>query len=74
MIEEFYNNKLGILKAHNISSPELDLRILIKESSKIKNFLFLKDLDIQDIDLKKFESYFNKRTNGQPISKIIKRK
>jgi len=62
------------LKQKNITSPELDLRILLKHSSKKNDEIILSNLNVDNIDIVKFKSYLQKRINRQPIAKIIKNK
>ena len=62
------------LRDKKIYNPELDLRILLNHSSKIKKRIFLNNLNINDIDIDYFNSLLQKRLNYEPISKIIKKK
>ena len=62
------------LKQKNITSPELDLRILLKHASKKNDEIILSNLNVDNIDIVKFNSYLQKRLNRQPIAKIIKNK
>ena len=62
------------LRDKKIYNPELDLRILLNHSSKIKKQIFLNNLNINDIDIDYFNSLLQKRLNYEPISKIIKKK
>ena len=62
------------LREKKIYNPELDLRILLNHSSKIKKQIFLNNLNINDIDIDYFNSLLQKRLNYEPISKIIKKK
>ena len=62
------------LKQKNITSPELDLRILLKHASKKNDEIILSNLNVDNIDIVKFKSYLQKRINRQPIAKIIKNK
>ena len=61
------------LRDKKIYNPELDLRILLNHSSKIKKQIFLNNLNINDIDIDYFNSLLQKRLNYEPISKIIKK-
>ena len=65
---------LAKLKQKNITSPELDLRILLKHASKKNDEIILSNLNVDNIDIVKFKSYLQKRINRQPIAKIIKNK
>ena len=62
------------LRDKKIYNPELDLRILLNHSSKIKKQIFLNNLNINDIDIDYFNSLLQKRLNYEPISKIIQKK
>ncbi len=62
------------LRDKKIYNPELDLRILLNHSSKIKKQIFLNNLNINDIDIDYFNYLLQKRLNYEPISKIIKKK
>ncbi|MBI29606.1 MAG: protein-(glutamine-N5) methyltransferase, release factor-specific [Pelagibacteraceae bacterium] len=73
MIKQFYSEKLKILKSYNIDNPELDLKLLIKGSVK-KKYNFLHEISMSDIDTSKFNLFFNKRINKEPISKIFRNK
>ena len=71
MIEEFYIEKLKLLKLSNVDNPELDLRLIINKS-KTKDFHYpLSLLKIEDINLKKFNKFFSRRIKGEPLSKIF---
>ena len=74
MIEDFYNEKLNLLKNSLILNAELDLQLIIKETVFRKKYFLIKDLKVSDINMNKFDSYFNKRINGEPLSKIFKKK
>ena len=67
-------SSLQKLRNKKIYNPELDLRILLNHSSKIKKQIFLNNLNINDIDIDYFNSLLQKRLNYEPISKIIKKK
>ena len=65
---------LNQLKHKNIPNPELDLRILIKESLFEKKDISLSNVEIKNINLNFLKKLINKRLNREPISKIIKKK
>ena len=67
-------NSLNKLKQKNIYNPELDLRILLKHSSKKNNEIILSNFKLDDINIVKFKSLLQKRVNRQPIAKIINNK
>ena len=62
------------LKQNNISNPELDLRILLKYSSKKNNEIILSNVNLEDINIVKFKKSLQKRINRKPIAKIIHNK
>ena len=71
MINDFYNQKLEILKFHKIDNPNLNLKLLISKSSKKIIPLFIKDIKLSNIDIKKFNKYFDRHVKGEPLSKIF---
>ena len=73
-MQNFYSNKLKILKRLKIYNPELDLRLMINSSLKNNNYYFLNELNIKDIKIDKFNAYFKRRIKGEPISKILNNK
>jgi len=62
------------LKQNNINNPELDLRILFQYASKKNKEIILSTLNLEDIDIVKFNIFLQKRINRQPIAKIINNK
>ncbi len=74
MITDFYKEKIQILKNSHIKKPELDLRILIEKSLKKKKLFLLQDLKLNEINLRRFNSFFQRRIKGEPISKILNKK
>ena len=62
------------LKQKNINNPELDLRILLKHASKKNNEIILSNFNIENINLRKFFSAFDRRIKGEPVSKIYNSK
>ena len=73
-MNDLIKNSLNKLKQKNIYNPELDLRILLKHSSKKNNEIILSNLKLEDINIVKFKSLLQKRINRQPIAKIINNK
>ena len=65
---------LDKLKKNNIPNPELDLRIILNNSSKKNKEIIFSNFDINDIDLKIFDKLLIKRLNREPISKILNKK
>ena len=65
---------LNQLKQKEIPNPELDLRILIKESLFEKKDVSLSNVELKNINLNSLQKLINKRLKRAPISKIIKKK
>ena len=72
-MDNFLENHLNILKKKNFSSPEIDLRTLLKHSLKKEGEIFFSNFNFDKIDLKKFNLMFKRRINNEPISKIVKK-
>ena len=68
-MNKLLNNYLLQLKK-KFPNPELELRALLNKSSKNNKEVVLSNLDISNIDLKKFINYFKRRIKNEPISKI----
>ena len=73
-MNELIKESLIKLKQINIINPELDLRLLLKHSSKKNNDIILSNINLKDINIVKFKSILQKRINRQPIAKIINNK
>ncbi len=73
-MNEIYNFNLLKLKENNIPNPELDLKLLLKEASYHNKEILLSNLNIEDIDINYLDLLVSKRLQGEPISKIIKKK
>ena len=58
----------------NFLNPELELRILLKNNLKIKKEIILSNVNLNDINLKKFNIDFDRRIKYEPISKIYNSK
>ena len=71
---EIVNDSLKNLKEKNIPNPELDLRLLLSYASNNNKNMFLNNININDIDIDKFNLIVSQRLNDQPISKIINKK
>ncbi len=67
-------DSLEKLRKKNILNPELDLRIILKKSSKKNKDLILSNINTDDINIKTFKKLLSKRLEYKPISKIIKKK
>lgn len=73
-MEKFYNHRVNILRKLQIKNPELDLKLMINSSLKKNNYYFINELNIKDINIDKFNTYFKRRIKGEPISKILNNK
>ena len=62
-MNDLIKNSLNKLKQKNIYNPELDLRILLKHSSKKNNEIILSNFKLDDINIVKFKSLLQKRVN-----------
>ena len=62
------------IKNKNIPNPEIDLRILLKQASYIKQDIILSNINMDNVNITLFNSLLAQRLNRQPISKIIKKK
>ncbi len=71
-MQNFYNQKLKKLINNKIPNPELDLRLIIKRSQKINKDYMENKNEIENLNIKKFNNFFKRRINGEPISKIFK--
>ncbi len=67
-------SSLLALTQKKIPNPELDLRLLLQHASKNNKSIILSNTNIEDINMKYFNSLLEKRLKNQPISKIIKKK
>ena len=56
------------------SNAELELKILVNKSLYKKKETILSNLNLEDIDLMKFQNFFQRRMNHEPISKIFNSK
>ena len=59
---------------NTFSNPELELRILLKKSSRNKNEIIFSNFKIDDINILEFEKAFERRMKREPISKIFNEK
>ena len=71
-MQNFYNQKLKKLINNKIPNPELDLRLIIKRSQKINKDYMENKNEIENLNIKKFNNFFKRRINGEPISIIFK--
>lgn len=55
-------------------NPELELRILLNKSTLKNKEIILSNFNFEDIDLIKFNNYFQRRMKNEPISKILQLK
>jgi len=75
-IENILNQGTKILKANNIPNPHLDSEILLSESiNKDKKHIILNLKEILNTkQLESFNSFIERRKNGEPIAYLIKKK
>ncbi len=73
-MNDFINHHLKLLKNHNFSFPDLELRVLLKNSTINKKEIILSNFNINDINKKIFYDAFNRRIKKEPISKIFNNK
>ena len=73
-MNDFISSKLNKLKEKKISSPEIDLRILLNHSKCSNNEIILSNFKIEQINLNLFNSLFKRRLAHEPISKILNKK
>ncbi len=73
-MNDFINSTLLKLKENKILNPILDLKILLREASYIKQEIILSNLKIDNINIDYFNKLIQKRLNREPVSKIINRK
>jgi release factor glutamine methyltransferase len=69
-MNSFLQSYLNELKVF-FSNPELELRILLKNSSIKKKDIILSNFEVKDIDTIKFNNAFQRRIKREPISKIF---
>ena len=68
------HDSLALLKDRKIPTPELDLRILLKQASYNNKDIILSSFNIDEINVEYFKFLVSKRLNREPISKIINKK
>ena len=75
-IENTLNQGINILKANKIQNPHLDSEILLSESiNKDKKYIILNSKEIlSNKQLENFNSFIERRKNGEPIAYLIKKK
>ena len=72
-MNDFLKDHINILKK-DFSDPELELRVLLNQTSIKKKEIIFSNFDINDINLKKFNNSFKRRINREPVSKIFNNK
>jgi release factor glutamine methyltransferase len=72
-MNDFLKNHLNILKK-NFSNPELELRVLLKQTLIKQKEIIFSNFDINDINLNFFDNSFRRRINKEPLSKIFNNK
>ena len=73
-MNDFIKDHLIELKKKNFSNPEIELKTLLNYSAVNNKNIFLCNFDINQIDLDKFNSFFERRISSEPLSKIIQNK
>ena len=73
-MNNFIESHLTILKKHNFMNPEIELRTLLNFSSPKDQNIFFCNFEINQINLNKFNSFFERRICREPISKIVNNK
>ncbi len=73
-MSDLIKSSLSKLKSKKIINPELDLRVLLNNTKKIKKEIFLSNLNEKNINIKKFNSYLKRRLKHEPVLKIINKK
>ena len=73
-MNNFIIANLNKLKNAKIANPEIDLRILLNHSKYCHGEILLSNIDQNEINLKKFKVFLNRRIKNEPISKIINKK
>ena len=73
-MSEFLSKKITILKEKKIPNPEIDLRVMLNNSKLQNKEIIFSDFKLEQINVKKFNSLFERRLLNEPISKIINKK
>ncbi len=73
-MNNFILSNLNKLKKIDIPNPEIDLRVLLNYSKYAKNEIILSNINRNDINVKKFNKFLNRRLKHEPVSKIINKK
>jgi len=73
-MNDFIKDHLIELKKKNFSNPAIELKTLLNYSAVNNKNIFLCNFDINQIDLDKFKSFFERRICYEPLSKIINNK
>ena len=75
-IKDLVNSGVKILKDNNIKNPILDVEIILSSIIKKKrDYLILNETNqINQLLIKKFYNFINRRKAGEPISYIVKKK
>ena len=74
MISNFILDHIQILKLHEFSYPEIELRALLNNCSNSKKEIILSNFNLNQIDQLLFDSSFKRRLNNEPIAKIFQKK
>ena len=75
-MKEIYNQAVNKLKSKQISSPELDTKILLLHAANIslEDFYLNPDYKIAENEIEKFNQFIARRINHEPVAKIIGKK
>ena len=73
-MNNFVENHLRRLKKNNFLNPEFELRTLLNISSVNNQNIFFCNFNINQINLDKFYSFFERRIRYEPLSKILNNK
>ena len=73
-MNNFIESHLITLKKNNFLNPEIELRTLLNFSSIKDQNIFFCNFEINQINLNKFNSFFERRICCEPISKIVNNK
>ena len=73
-MNDFIQNCLIKLKQKNFYYPEIELRAILKYTTKKKKDILFSNFDKSAINIDLFNNIFNRRIKREPLSKIIRKK
>ena len=73
-MNNFIESHLITLKKNKFLNPEIELRTLLNFSSVKNKNIFFCNFEINQINLNKFKSFFERRIYCEPLSKIVNNK